>query len=193
MSGVKKVLLYPFLIDRPYFEGYAWAMELAFRMKASLQLFTTITPSPEEKGTTDSIYHSLLEAHGYFLQHYQHDGIKANEVTRETCIVEGGELKDALILHLRKHAVDIVIIDPFLSSSPAGEIHELVTESSGIILLSRDKPSPGQKPHRTRADHFYDRLRRAKLYKLPENFFDTLGSDHSLFNYLRKFIQRRRS
>ncbi len=193
MNSVKKVLLYPFSIDCPYFEGYAWAMELAFRMRASLQLFTTISAAQNLNGSTDCIYLSLLEAHGYFLQHYQHKGIKSNEVKREACIIQGGELKEELILHLKTNPVDIVIIDFSISTGHTEGVKEIVKESCGVILLSEDQPSGDNKHHPSRADHFYDRLRRADLYKLPENFFDTLGNDLSLFNYLRKFIQRKRS
>ena len=193
MSSVKKVLLYPFSIDCPYFEGYAWAMELAFRMRASLQLFTTISAGQNVKGSTDSIYHSLLEAHGYFLQHYQQEGIKSNEVKREACIIQEGELEEELISHLKKNPVNIVIIDSSISTVHTSGVKEIVKESGGVILLSEDQPSGDDKPHPSRTDHFYDRLRRADLYKLPENFFDTLGNDHSLFNYLRKFIQRKRT
>lgn len=193
MSSVKKVLLYPFSIDCPYFEGYAWAMELAFRMRASLQLFTTISAGQKVKGSTDSIYHSLLEAHGYFLQHYHQDGIKSNEVKHEACIILEGELKEELISHLKTNPVNIVIIDSsVISGANTGGVKEIVKESAGVILLSEDQPSDDNMTHPSRADHFYDRLRRADLYKLPENFFDTLGNDHSLFNYLRKFIQRKR-
>ncbi len=97
----KKTLLYPFHINSPYFEGYAWAVELALRMNAKLQLFTTTTLSPGETIAPDSIYHSLLEAHGYYLEHYQHPGIKSSDVARVPNIVKG-ELKGELIAHLKK-------------------------------------------------------------------------------------------
>ncbi|NOT73982.1 MAG: universal stress protein [Cyclobacteriaceae bacterium] len=186
----KKTLLYPFNINTPYFEGYAWAMELALRMKARLQLFTTTEVAPGITTTPDSIYHSLLEAQGYFLEHYQHSGIKSNVAALEPNIVKGN-LKDELISHLRKKSVDIVIIDPFFLSTHFREITEIEKQSKGLIILPEHKEPSSEKSHPPGTDHFYDVLRRAELYKLPENFFNTLGNDLSVFNYLRRFFQKK--
>jgi hypothetical protein len=183
MSRVK-VLLYPFCVDRPYFEGYAWALQLCARMKASLQLFTIIPPTHDPQSSTDVIYHSLLEANGYFLQHYRGQAISLHAIPKETCIVQGDQFDKQLLLHLESNPVDIVILDPVTTPSGAQEI---ANGSRGVILLPKEKPG-------TIIDHgdrFLDRLRRAKLYRLPENFFDTLGRDNSLFNHIRQFFSKR--
>src|SRR5436190_15664847 len=183
MSRVK-LLLYPFSIDRPYFDGYAWALQLCSRMNASLQLFTIIPQSQDPRLFTDLIYHSLLEANGYVLQHYRSHGINPSAITRETCIVQGDQLHEQLLLHLKDNPVDIVILDPAAS---AGGAQDIANKSRGVILLAKEKA----KAH-DQADRFFDRLRKAKLYKLPANFFDTLGRDSTLFNYLRGFFGRKR-
>ena len=91
--ALKKVILYPFAINSSYFEGYAWAVELSIRMNAKLQLFTTTAIAPGITAPSDSIYHSLLQAHGYYLEHYNHSESKPREVSREPSITNG-ELKD---------------------------------------------------------------------------------------------------
>ncbi len=182
--SITKTLLYPFSVESQYFDSYAWACELALRMKAKLKLFTT-SPAPS---STQPIYHSLLEAHGYYLQHYPHRGVKSNDVQKEPCIASG-ELETALVSHLKNNPVDIVIIDPELSATLAQGLSVIVKESGGVIVLPSIKGKPSAPPS---ADKFYDDLRRARLYKLPSNFFFTLGKDHSAFNYLRKFFQKNR-
>ncbi len=58
-----------------------------------------------------------------------------------------------------------------------------------IVLPEGQRPSEDKAPQ-PMADHFYDILRKSELYKLPENFFSTLGNDRSVFNYLRRFFQK---
>ncbi len=183
--SVPKTLLYPFSIDHPYFEGYAWACELAQRMKARLQVFTT---SPVQPVATRSVYHSLLEAHGYYMEHYPHTRAQSSEVLAEPHIA-AGELEIELVSHLKTNPVDIVIIDPFMSATLAQELSEIIRQSGGVIVLPPEKGGSSTPPS---SEKFYDDLRRARLYKLPSNFFFTLGKDHSAFNYLRKFFQKNR-
>jgi hypothetical protein len=178
------LLLYPFTIDRPYFEGYAWALQLSARMKATLQLFTIIPQTSDPQLSTDLIYYSLLEANGYFIQHYRGQGINPNSIPKETRIVQGDRLDEQLLLHLKNNPVDIVIIDPVTAAAGAQDI---ANESRGVILLAREKAETTN----DHADHFFDRLRKAKLYRLPENFFETLGEDYSLFNSIRRFFSRK--
>jgi hypothetical protein len=184
--SITKTLLYPFSIDRPYFESYAWAIELAQRMQAKLFLFTTTGTPSLTPSAADPIYHSLLEAQGYYLQHYQPNGHKQADITKEPCIT-AGELEHELVAHLRKNPVDIVILDSQFALAHATGLSQIVKESAGVIVLPKSNQSSKWVGV---ADHFYDDLRRAKLYKLPTNFFSTLGTDHSAFNYLRKFFQK---
>ncbi|CAN5459973.1 hypothetical protein BH09BAC3_BH09BAC3_15580 [soil metagenome] len=184
---VKKTILYPFSINSPYFEGYAWAFELAFRMKAKLQLFTSTAVSPGVIVPPDSIYRSILEAHGYYLEHYKHPESQLRDVSREPSITHG-ELKDDLLFHLKSYPVDIVIIDtPFLSTQFKG-LQAIERQAKGMILLPDASGVISTLSHN---DHFYDVLRRSELYKLPENFFVTLGNDKSIFNYLRGLFQKK--
>lgn len=186
-----KVLLYPFSTDTDYFEGYSWAVELAIRMKAKLQLFTT-TSAAQDNDSTDSIYLSLLEAAGYHLQYYPQEGMKSNELLQEPCIA-AGELTQALIFHLKKTPVDIVILDPSFLSCHQNDLRDIVKESGGVIVLPSHKTLHKDKLSTGTTDHFYDYLRRAQFHKLPNNFFVTMSKDHSVFNYLRKFFQKKHS
>jgi hypothetical protein len=115
--------------------------------------------------------------------------MKVNEVRREPCIT-AGELREKLLEHLKKNPVDIVIIDPAISYDLSRGVKEIVKQSGGVILLSK-QGTGDPPPEQPGPDHFYEHLRRAELYKLPENFFASLGQDHSVFNYLRKFFQKK--
>ncbi len=182
-----KTLLFPFSIVSPYFEGYAWAVELAIRMGAKLRLFTTLSGSTVKR-PKDSIYYSLLEAHGYYLQHCHHLGAQSHEVLQEPCIVEG-EMGKELLTHLRNYPVDVIIMDPGFYLALATEVSQIVNTSGGAIILS---PHPNDRLARQTPFEFdfYDQLRRARCYKLPDNFFDALSQDHTAFNYMRKFFQK---
>ena len=178
-------------MESPCFEGYAWAVELSRRMKARLQLYISTSLDTNTSHGNDAIYHSLLEADGYYLQHYKEDGIKLSQVKREP-FLGSGELKEGLIAHLRKNPIDIVILDPFFSATHREGLKEIVKASRGVILLSNDQ-SPGRdQPQTPSVDNFYDHLRKAELHKLPRNFFTTLGKDHAGFNYIRKFFRNNR-
>src|SRR5882757_5250303 len=111
---LKKVLLYPFSTEASYFESYAWATELAWRMNARLQLITTTSLSDNLSSTRDAVYDSLLQAQGYYLEHYR-SGSKAIEIKSEPFITQG-DLGSALVSHLKNNPVDVVVLDTsFLS------------------------------------------------------------------------------
>ncbi len=185
---LKKVLLYPFSTEVSYFENYAWATELAWRMNARLQLITTTSLSNDRSSTRDAIYESLLQAQGYYLEHYRHSSSSAE--IRSEPFISDGDLGSALMSHLHKNSVDVVVLDGTFLSRNYKKLREIVDSSGGVIALPRTQdPIELQ----SRSDHFYDILRRAELYKLPENFFSTLGSDSTVFNYLRRFFQKKKN
>ena len=184
---LRKVLLYPFSAESPYFESYAWAVELASRMNARLQLFTSVSPAASPN--RDSVYHSLLEAQGYYLTHYQ--SVPAAEIKSEPLIAEG-DLPEQLVSHLKNNPVDVVVLDSIFLSKHYKKLGDIVDASGGVIALSAAKKTE-QVFAKEKSDHFYDILRKAELYNLPENFFNTLGRDHAVFNYLRKLFQSKKS
>jgi hypothetical protein len=183
----KKVLLYPFSAETSYFESYAWAVELASRMNAHLQLFTTTWLSGNLSFTRDRIYHSLLEAQGYYLEHYRRES-NQTEIKSEPYITDG-DLTDELVSHLRKNTVDVVVLDPAFMAKHHRKLGEIVEASGGVIAL----PAGKRMDNDVKSDYFYDILRKAELYKLPENFFSTLGKDQAVFNYLRRIFQKKTS
>ncbi|HWA35158.1 MAG TPA: hypothetical protein VG737_13550 [Cyclobacteriaceae bacterium] len=184
---LKKILLYPFSTEFFYFENYAWVTELAWRMNARLQLITTTSLSENLSSTRDAIYDSLLQAQGYYLQHY-HSGSNSGEIKSEPYIAEG-DLGSALMTHLKNNPVDVVVLDASFLSRNYKKLGDIVESSGGVIALPRHPVTTNEK---SKSDQFYDTLRRSELYKLPENFFSTLGSDRTVFNYLRKFFQRKK-
>jgi len=185
--GIHKTLLYPFSVNASYFAGYAWATELALRLNARLQLFT-VTRS-DDPAAAEAVYQSLLAAHGYYLHHFQHDKARMTRAIREQYIV-AGELKDGLIQHLKNNQVDIMIIDPAFQSLQGNSLKEIVREAQGAIILSNQPDPGGELGQLSITDHFYNQLRNAEFYKIPENFFSSLGHDHTVFNYLRKLFQK---
>lgn len=179
-----KTLVFPFSIDSPYFDSYAWAVELAIRLNAKLLLFTTASSAD----IAQKVYHSLLAAHGHYLQHYPSAVQRDVSAFREPMIAKG-DLVVELISFLRANPADIVIVDGAFSIRHAMKLQQIVKESAGAIVLPADTP---EKQVRT-SDHFYELLRRARLYKLPNNFFSSLARDRGAFNYLRKFFQQKAS
>ncbi len=177
-----KTLVFPFSIDNPYFESYAWAVELALRINAKLLLFTTASTAEN----TQKVYHSLLAAHGHYLQHYPSAVQRDAAAFREPMIAQG-DLVVELISFLRANPTDIVILDGSFSIHHSVKLQQIVKESAGAIVLSADT----QEKQVTTSDHFYELLRRARLYKLPNNFFSSLARDRGAFNYLRKFFQQK--
>ena len=131
--GISKTLLYPFTVNSPYYEGYAWAVELAQRLNAKLQLFTAVESADET--TTEDIYQSLLAAHGYYLHHFRHDNSKPDRIIREQYI-STGEFQNELKKHLKGNPVDIMIIDPVFQSLHTKDLKEIIRESGGAIILT---------------------------------------------------------
>ena len=166
----KKEFLFPFLSHRTYFESYAWSVELATLMKTKLRVFTTTPSLCQALHSNASIYHSLLEAQGYYLQHYLQKGTRP-DVLREPCI-EPGELEEKLIFHLRQNPDDVVILYPGILLENQIGLDEIVKEAGGAIILPPERSPEPDGPTR---EHFFDRLRRVQLHKLPGNFLATTG------------------
>jgi len=176
-----KKILFPFSVNTPYHEGYSWAIELASKMEAELWLFT----SSEDKGdeTRKQIFHSLLKAQGHYLQSTAH---KHKGLTIKTeHWIETGNLKNTLISFLKSNPVDITVLDASLPLDKTAE-SEVIDYSKGAIVLTAKNEK-----HGSSENQFYEKLQDAELYKLPENFYDTLSNDYSLFNYLRKVFKRK--
>jgi len=175
-----KKILFPFSVDTPYYEGYSWAVELASKMEAELWLFTASKDKTEE--TVQQIFHSLLEAQGHYLQLSANKPAKVKIKTERW--IETGSLKNALLTFLKSNSVDITILDSSLLMDKQSE-SEVIDFSRGAIVLSSKKEMTTEYE-----SQFYKKLQEAELYKLPDNFYATLGNDHSLFNYLRNFFKR---
>ena len=179
----KKEFLFPFLSHRTYFESYAWSVELATLMKTKLRVFTTTPSLCQALHSNASIYHSLLEAQGYYLQHYLQKGTRP-DVLREPCI-EPGELEEKLIFHLRQNPDEVVILYPGILLENQIGLDEIVKEAGGVIILHEARAA---EPDRSIREHFFDRLRCVQLHKLPGNFLATLGKDRTTFNFLRELL-----
>ena len=187
-----KKILFPFSSDRELTVGYNWAMELASRMNAALFFFTTVPDSEQNKAAfVDHLSHSLLEAQGNYLQHAS---MEISPAKTERHIGEG-DFTFSLSKFVRKNRFDIVVIDPVSSHLTAHTLDYVVENSNGVIVLPEHNnasiPQLPLRDHQGNPDDFYDVLHKADLYKLPENFFTTLGKDRRLFNYLRTFFRKK--
>ena len=186
--SVVRTILFPFEIQGKFFDGYAWAVELANRMHAKLQLFTTKDRKGNDAIPGNDLFQILLEAQGHYLQYYHHEDRRSTESRPEPIIVTG-DLKEALINYLDDNRVDILIVDASLQADRK-QIREITAHASAAIVLPKSARGLRGIP---RSDRFLDTLRRAELHRLPDNFFDTLGQDRSVFNYLRKLFQGNQS
>lgn len=181
---IYKTVLYPFSIHAAYFGGYAWSVELALRLNASLQLFSTMEADDETAG--DTFYQSLLAAHGHYLHHFHHDKATQPHLVREQYLVKG-EFREVLINHLRNNAVDILVIDKTMQTQLGDTLKDVVQESKSAIILSQ---LPELKPDIPITEHFYSQLRKAEFYKVPAHFYSSLHHDNKAFNYLRSLFQK---
>ncbi len=170
-------------------------MELAARMNAALFFFTTVPETEKNKAQfVDNLSHTLLEAQGNYLQH---SSIDLSPAKTERHIGEG-EFSFSLSKFVKKNRFDIIVIDPVASSLPQNTLNYVVENSDGVIVLPEHThhpyPTPASLSHdeeKKVTEDFYDVLHKADLYKLPDNFFATLGQDKRLFNYLRSFFKRK--
>ncbi len=179
-----KKILFPFsAATSSYYEGYSWASELASKMGTELLLFTS-SPSKDEQ-SLQHIYHSLLGAQGYYLQSAYHTDSRPARTERW---IETGDLKNTLLDFLKTNTSYITIIDPSLPLFDQPLLSEVIQFSGGVIVLPS---SPGQAEENNQGA-FYEKLHKAEVYKLPQNFFDALGSDRSLFNYLSRFFRKKK-
>ena len=180
---VKKIL-FPFsAATSSYYEGYSWASELASKMGTELLLFTASTSKDEQ--SLQHIYHSLLGAQGYYLKSAYHKNTKPARTERW---IEIGEVKNTLLDFLKKNTSYITIIDPSLPALDPPLLSEVIQLSGGVIVL----PSSLAPKVENKQGAFYEKLHQAEVYKLPHHFFDTLGSDRSLFNYLSGFFKKKK-
>ena len=83
-----------------------------------------------------------------------------------------------------------MIIDPAFHSRYADQMKEIITESKGAIILSGKQHATTEGVADSITEHFYNDLRQAEFYKIPDNFFSLLGHDRTVFNYLRKVFQK---
>jgi hypothetical protein len=194
---VGKKILFPFSYSTEFQHGYSWAMELAVRMDAKLFFFTSVPNGKTDQGLVQNIYHSLLAARGKYLQHFNPSAKNAGAVKTERCIGEG-EFTGALRSFVKKTTFDVVVVDPQASELSADTLDDVVRHSKGVIVLPSQKIGLDQPPvsadtetEKDITENFYDILRKSDTYKLPDNFFTTLGKDKNLSNYLRKLFGKR--
>jgi hypothetical protein len=191
---VDKRILFPFASDRDFHQGYAWAMELASRIRGTLFFFTAIPEEVTDKVKQD-VYLSLMRAQSDYLL-YADTSKKGHEPVKTERLIEQGDYYASLISVLKKSRFDIAIIDPRAVALPTSAIEGMVEYSEGVIILPDQKgyTQPNEKPademEKKVTEDFYETLRRSDLYKLPSNFFRTLGQDKGLFNYLRGLFRK---
>lgn len=159
-------------------------MELAARMNAKLFFFTAV-PSEKNEAGLRHVYHSLLAARGSYLQHANPLERKPT-VKTERCI-ERGDFTWSLLKFVRRKKFDVIVVDPKASVLSPDTLQDVVAHSNGVIVLPEQTTGLDEPAHEA-TEQFYDILRNSETYKLPGNFFSTLGKDKSLFNYLRKIF-----
>jgi hypothetical protein len=152
-------------------------------MGATLSLLAAAPASVEASEQLNTIYCSLLEAHGYYLEHYHHDNWRRPDIRRQP-ITATGDLEKDLMACLADEPVDLVIVDWSFKKKCGPVLKKLTKGPVGLVILSA-----GQKLSHSKTDPFYQQLVQAEFHNLPAQFFTDLGKDTSGYNYLRKLFQ----
>ncbi len=171
-------------------------MELAARLKATLFFFTTVpagSSNPEE--LQGHVHQALLKAHGNYLQYY-YTPRNGTVIAQTKRFIEKGDFACSLLNFIKESKFNIIVVDPQASGLSYLTINDVVANSTGVIVLPdqggsvslQPRPRHLNKTETKITEDFYDVLSQSDLYKLPGNFFKTLGQDKRLFNYLRGFF-----
>jgi hypothetical protein len=172
-------------------------MELASRMNAT-PFFFTVVPAHHhhDKNRLSNVYHSLLEARGNYLQYF-HLSNKGRSIPKTERLIEKGDFTWSLIKFVKKTKFDIIVVDLQASELSPTTLQDVVENANSVIVLPDQKQSldhplagPGRAIEKKITQDFYDTLGQSDLYKVPGNFFRTLGRDRRLFNYLRGFFRK---
>jgi hypothetical protein len=183
-----KSLLFPFSTDSPYFEGYSWSVSLAVKMGASLRLLAAAPGSGTSADQHNTIFCSLLEAQGYYLEHYHQHTWPRPDIRRQS-LTDVSDLGHELLTCLASEPADIVIVDHSFKEKYGKTLKKLMKGPGGLIILS-SKPTHFQVLP-SRPDHFYQQLKESEFYNLPPQFYTDLSKDNSMHNYLRSLFQLR--
>ena len=178
-----KKIVFPFSVDTSYYEGYSWASELAYKFGTNLLLFTTC--KQKDESSLQKIFNSLLKAQGHYLQF-----VRNSRPLKTERFIETGDLIHPLLRFLqdKKNNNTIIVIDPSFPVADKAQLNEIIDTASGVVVLSSELSVATNDPE----GDFYEKLRTAELYKLPNDFFDTLSHDRSVFNYLRNFFKKKK-
>lgn len=178
-----KTLLYPFSTDSQYFDGYSWSVSLAARLHIPLHLLAMV-PGNRDSDRDNIIHCSLLEAHGYFMEHYLQGQWKRPDTKR----ISIPDLGDALLAHVNHEPGALIILDQSFCERNGPVFKKLIKGPMGVIVL------PVRKRRRTLthpiADPFHEDLLKSAFYHVPERLYTDLSKDTSGFNYLRQLFQK---
>ena len=196
---VGKRILFPFSFEKNFHRGYSWTMELASRMNATPLFFTVVPAHQEDPNLQGNVYHSLLEARGNYLQYFRFSNKKSRSIPKTERLIEKGDFTWSLIKFVKKTKFDIIVVDLQASELSPTTLQDVVEHANGVIVLPDEKESldhpltgPSKAIEKKIKQDFYDILEQSDLYKVPANFFRTLGRDRRLFNYLRGFFTKNR-
>jgi len=191
-------ILFPFSFEKNFHRGYSWTMELASRLNATPFFFTVIPFHQHDQNPLSNVYHSLLEARGNYLQYFRLSKT-GKSIPKTERLIEKGDFTWSLIRFVKKTKFDIIVVDLQASELSPTTLQDVVENANGVIVLPDQKEArvnslagPSKAIEKKIKQDFYDILEHSDLYKVPGNFFRTLGGDRRLFNYLRGFFTKNR-
>lgn len=176
---MKPTILYPFSLSTDFEAGFVWAEELARRMKANLVLLTAVSQRSDEK--VMHVYDAILRAQGHQAQFETENHILPG------IRIEVGELPLAILDHLKKNLVDVLVLDPHLPFEINNFEKEFVDAANSAIILQAANGWQDQ----TRS--FFSRFQSADIRKLPDHIYSTLSNDRGFFNFLGSMFRRNAS
>ncbi len=193
---MNKKILFPFSFEKNFHRGYSWTMELASRLNATPLFFTVIPSHQRDQNPVSNVYHSLLEARGNYLQYFRLSKT-GKSIPKTERLIEKGDFTWSLIRFVKKTKFDIIVVDLQASELSPTTLQDVVENANGVIVLPDQKEArvnslagPSKAIEKRIKQDFYDILAQSNLYKVPSNFFHTLGRDKSLFNYLHGLFRK---
>src|SRR5260221_14395805 len=160
--------------------------------------FFTVVPAENRHDNEPSshVYHSLLEARGNYLKYFRFSK-RSRSIPKTERLIEKGDFTWSLIKFVKKTKFDIIVVDLQASELSPTTLQDVVENANGVIVLPDQKEArvnslagPSKAIEKRIKQDFYDILAQSNLYKVPSNFFHTLGRDKSLFNYLHGLFRK---
>lgn len=154
-------IVFPFQGNQLSLQAYAWAKELAAKVRLPFYVFCSL--APEHRYSKIHVYHEMLEADGFYFTHYTGTPSDKTHIRMST-----GDFVSNLQAYLKKHPADIVVVDPMQTYLNESNRDRFMSYPNGLVFL-RNTDSINETD-----EAFASLLNRAETHHLPPNFYHTI-------------------